>query len=152
MLSSNITESILNIIKGITSTQIFQFGFWFHSAPTSLASVLLPFVVFVSITLFGISIIFYNRWKVGKYPPKNKIFKPLAAGLIIIGIFGLVFTALNWQGISFLGVRIFLLAIFLAALAWFIFFLYLLKKKVPDQTVRYETGLIKRRYFSKKKT
>ncbi len=151
MLSSNITETILNIIKGIKSIQIFQFEFWFRSAPTSLVGVVLPFVVFVLIIFGGISIFFYNRWKVGKYPPKNKIFKPLATGLIIIGIFGLLFTALNWQGISFLGVRILLLALFLAAVAWFLFFLRLLKKKVPDQVVRYETGLIKRRYFTKKK-
>ncbi len=139
------------MIKGITSIQIFQFEFWFHSAPTSLVEAALPFVVFVLVTFGGISIIFYNRWKVGKYPPKNKIFKPLATGLITIGIFGLVFTALNWQGISFLGARILLLALFLVAVAWFLLFLRLLKKKVPDQVVKYETGLIKRRYFTKKK-
>ncbi len=151
MLSSNITESILNIIKGITSIQIFQFDFWFHPAPTSLIEAVLPFVVFVLITFLGVGALFYNQWKVGKYPPKNRIFKPLATGLIIIGIFGLIFTALNWQGISFLGMRIFLLAPFLAAVAWFLFFLRLLKKEVPDQVVKYETRLIKRRYFTKKK-
>jgi hypothetical protein len=139
MLSDNITETILNVIKDITSIQIFQFEFWFRSNPTNLIAFLVTFVVFSAIVLFGASILIYNR-----------IFKSLATGLIIAGIFGQIFTALNWQGVSFLGVRFFLLITFLAALGWSLFSLFLLRRKVPDQAVKYETGLIKRRYFSKK--
>jgi hypothetical protein len=146
----NITETTLNIIKGITSIQIFKFDFWFQSNPTDLISFFVTFIIFLGVTFFGVGVLVYNRWKIGNYPPKNKILKPFGIGLVITGAFGLFFSVLNWQGVSFLGVRFFLLGIFLVGVVWFLFSLALLKRKAPDQVVKYETGLIKRRYFSKK--
>ena len=144
------TETILNIIKGITSLQFFQVEYWFRSESATLQGVLLPAITFLLIFLSGIILIIYNQRRIGHYPPKNKILKPAGIGLIISGITGAAFTFFTWQGVSFLGVRAFLLVIFMASIAWVVFNLNLYRKKVPEQSVKYEAGLIKQKYLRKK--
>ncbi|HEX7456384.1 MAG TPA: hypothetical protein VF303_02870 [Candidatus Nanoarchaeia archaeon] len=145
------TITIHNIIKGIIGIQILQIDYWFRSKPDTLQGVLLPTIVFFLIFLVGFILIIYNQRGIGYYPPKNRIFKPAGIGLIIMGLAGAAFTFFTWQGVSFLGVRAFLLVIFLASVAWASYSLYLYRKKVPEQVVRYEASLIKQKYFSKKK-
>jgi len=128
---------------------ILRFEFWFRSSPNQIEQMILPVILFTLIFLIGFAAIFYNQKIIGNYPPKNKIFKPAAIGLIILGLTGLVFCLLTWQGISFLGVRFFLLVIFLLALFWSVAFIYLYQKRVAKEIIKYETRLIKQKYFKK---
>jgi len=144
------SETIQSITKGLKSTQFLQPNFWFRNpGAASLDEAIFILTLFVIIFLLGVLILIYNRWQVGIYPPKNKILKPGGIGLISFGSTGLVFSLFRWQGIDFLGVRFILLAVFLASLAWTVFFLFLYLKKVPEQAVEYETRLIKKKYLSK---
>jgi len=90
-----------------------------------------------------------NRFKIGHYPPKNKIFKPAGIVLIIIGASGGVFSLFRWQGIDFLGVRAPLLLIFIAALSWSVYIFFLYRARVPNQSVDYEARAIKKKYLAK---
>lgn len=139
-----------NIIKGINIEQIIQIEFWFHNpGPASLGELIFWLTVFSSTALVGFLILLYNRYKIGYYPPKNKIFKPVGIGLVIIGAFGEVFSLFRWQGIDFLGVRAILLLIFVAVLSWSIFFVLIYRKRVPSQSMAYEARAIKKKYLSK---
>jgi len=149
MLNSNAIKTITNIIKGITSVQQLHFNYWFRNpGPAGFKDVLPPLVFFVLIIIAGIAMLVYNRWRVGRYPPKNRIFTPAGVGLIILGISGVAFTLMRSQGITFLGVRFFLLAHLIAVAALFLYFLYQYKKRLPSEAVKYEADALKRKYLS----
>lgn len=140
----------LNIIKDIISIQQLQPSYWFRNPGPASFKDILPVLAFFTLIIFtGVLLLIYNRWKIGRYPPKNKIFKPAAIGLILLGISGVVFTLLRSQGITFLGVRFFLLIFILASLLWILYFFYLYRKRLPREIVKYEARALKQKYFSK---
>lgn len=139
-----------NIIKDINIEQIIRIDFWFRNpGPASLGELVFWLTLFSFTFIFGISILLHNRFRIGHYPPKNKILKPTGIGLVIIGAFGEVFSLFRWQGIVFLGVRAILLFIFLAAISWGVFFVFLYRKRVSNQSVEYEARAIKKKYLAK---
>lgn len=139
-----------NIIKGTNIEQLISLNFWFRNpGAASLEEFIFILAASTIITLLGVLVLVYNRRVVGTYPPKNKILKLGGIGLVGFGFSGAVFSLFRWQGIDFLGVRFILLVIFLTGVAWAIILLYLYRKNVPDQVVRYEANLIKRKYLSR---
>ena len=139
-----------NIIKDINIEQIIRMDFWFRNpGPASLGELVFWLTLFSFTFILGISILIYNRFRIGHYHPKNKILKLTGIGLVIIGAFGEVFSLFRWQGIDFLGVRAILLFIFLAAISWGVFFVFLYRKRVPNQSVEYEARAIKKKYLAK---
>ena len=120
------------MLKDINIEQIIGTEFWFRNPGlASLPEILFWLSLFSLITIIGIAILLYNRYKIGHYPPKNKIFKPAGIVLIVIGAFGEVFSLFRWQGIDFLGVRAILLLIFIAALSWGVYIFFLYRARVP---------------------
>ena len=139
------------MLKNINILQFLTFEFWFRNAgPASLGETAFWLVVFFLTIASGILALFYNRFVIGRYPPKNKILKPAAIGPIISGGVGVIFVSFRWQGIDFLGARAFLLLIFIASLVWVATFVYRYRKKIPDESIKYEAGLIKQKYLSGK--
>lgn len=139
-----------SIIKGINIQQIIGLEFWFRNSElASVAELIFWLSIFFIIITTGIFVLLYNRFGVGHYPPKNRIFKPAAIGLIVIGFVGVVFSSFRWQGIDFLGARVFLLVTIVAAIVWVAIFYNLYRKKIPDESVKYEAGILKQRYLSK---
>lgn len=139
-----------NIIKDINMEQIIKIEFWFRNpGPAVLAELIFWLTIFSLTTLGGITLLLYNRFKIGHYPPKNKILKPTGIGLVTIGVFGEVFSLFRWQGIDFLGVRAILLVIFLVAMSWSVFFVFLYRRRVPNKSVAYEARAIKKKYLAK---
>jgi fatty acid desaturase len=128
-----------------------QREFWFsNTGPANLAEILIIAALFGLIFITGVALLSYNRWKIGSYPPKNKIFKFLGSGPVYTGLFGFIFLFFRWLGIDFLGARFFPLIIVVISAVWVLFFAYLYRKKVPDEVIRYETKLVKKKYLSKK--
>jgi hypothetical protein len=143
---------MLNIIKGIKSIQQLQFTYWFHnpgSASFKSLGILVPLIIFTLFVLSGISLLFYNKFKVGNYPPKNRILNPVGVGLVAIGLSGLVFTLMRSQGISFLGVRFFLIVHVLVAVLWVSYYSYLYFKRLPGEAIAYEAAALKKKYLAK---
>lgn len=139
-----------NIFNGINIEQFVNLEFWFrNSGLASVVELIFWLSIFFIIVTTGIFGLLYNRFIVGRYPPKNRIFKPVAIGLIVIGFVGVVFSSFRWQGIDFLGVRAFLLVTIVAAVVWTALFYNLYRKKTPDESVKYEAGLLKQKYLSK---
>jgi len=139
------------MLKNINIAQFFGLGFWFRNAgPASYSETAFWLVVFLLTIASGIMGLLYNRFVIGRYPPKNKILKPAAIGPITGGAVGVIFVSFRWQGIDFLGARAFLLLIFIASLVWVATFVYRYRKKIPDESIKYEAGLIKQKYLSGK--
>ena len=150
IFNHSLIKTILNIIKSILSIQQLHFNYWFRNpGPASLKDVLPLFVFFTLTILAGVTLLVYNRWRIGRYPPKNKIFRPAGIGLVILGISGVGFTFMRSQGITFLGVRFFLLIFVLATLVWILYFSYLYRKKMPAEVVKYEAKSLKQKYLQR---
>ncbi|OGY26525.1 MAG: hypothetical protein A2Z24_00175 [Candidatus Woykebacteria bacterium RBG_16_44_10] len=138
------------MLKNINIPQFLTLEFWFRNAgPASLGETGFWLIVFLLTIASGIMGLLYNRCVIHHYPPKNRILKPAAIGLIVSGGVGVIFSSFHWQGINFLGARAFLLLIFIASLVWTAVFVYLYRKKIPGQSIKYEAGLIKQKYLSK---
>lgn len=138
------------MLKDINIEQIVGIDFWFRNPGlASLGELIFWLATFSFIGLFGVTMLLYNRFKIGRYPPKNRILKPAGIGLIIIGALGEAFSLFRWQGIDFLGVRAILLFIFIAAIAWSVYFFILYLRRVPNQSVDYEARAIKKKYLAK---
>jgi hypothetical protein len=141
---------IQNILNSIDVLQLFRLEFWFRNpGSASVSEFAFWLVVFIATILLGVLIFLFNKVRIGYYPPKNKILKPASAGFLIIGAVGIMFSLFRWQTIDFLGVRAPLLLTIIAALAWGAFFLYSYRKKVPDQSVKYETIRLKQKYLAR---
>ena len=139
------------MLKNINIEHFFGLEFWFRNAgPASLGETAFWLIVFLATIALGTLGLLYNRLVIGRYPPKNKILKPAAIGPIISGGVGVIFVSFRWQGIDFLGARAFLLLIFIASLVWVATFVYRYRKKIPDESIKYEAGLIKQKYLSGK--
>ena len=139
-----------SIFKGVNIQQIIGLEFWFSNGGlASVAELIFWLSNLFTIIAAGIFGLLYNRFVIGHYPPKNRIFKPAAIGLIVIGFGGVVFSSFRWQGIDFLGVRVFLLVTIVAAIVWAAIFYNLYRKKIPDESVKYEAGILKQKYLSK---
>lgn len=152
ILNNEIIKHIFSIIKGITSIQLLQLSYWFHNpGPVDFMArgVLIPLLLFALIIFIGIGMLLYNKFKIGRYPPKNIIFKDCGIGLLIIGISGEVFTLMRSQGINFLGVRFFLLANLLLALGFAAYYLRLYLKRLPAEILKYEANALKKKYLAK---
>ena len=140
-----------NITKVINIEQIISVEFWFRNPGlASAAELTIWLALFSLVILLGISILLFNKIKIGHYPPKNKILKPAGIGLILTGPTGVIFSLLRWQGIDFLGVRAILLIIFIVAIGWILTFSYLYCKKIPEASIKYEAKQIKKKYLSDK--
>ena len=139
-----------NIIKDINIEQFIQVEFWFRNpGPASLGEFIFWLTLFSATFLFGISIFIFNKFKIGHYPPKNRILNPAGIGLIITGIFGEIFSLFRWQGIDFLGVRAVLLLILIASFFWISYIFFLYRHRVPNQSIDYEARAIKKKYLGK---
>jgi hypothetical protein len=152
MLNNNYIKSLTNIIKDIISIQIIQPAFWFRNqgAASFLSVEILGCLIFFGMVfLLGVFILAFNRWRFKNYPPKNKIFGPVGAGLLGFGVAGIVFTLIRSQGVSFLGARIFLLVFTLASIVWALYFIRRYFRDLPAQIVKYEAGALKKKYLSK---
>ncbi|MEX0621951.1 MAG: hypothetical protein WD187_03110 [Candidatus Woykebacteria bacterium] len=138
---------MLNTIKDIP---FLQFAFWLRNPGVgSISELILLLGIFFVIVVLGIAFLVYNRIVVGHYPPKNKIFRPLAVGLLILGSLGAIFSLFRWQGIDFLGVRAFELVFVLISAGWVAFFLDQYRRNIPQQSIEYEAKMIKKKYLAK---
>lgn len=148
-MSTPTTQNITNNIRSFLESQL---SFWFRNpGPASLAELLIIIFIFSFIVILGATSLIYNRWKIGDYRPKNKIVKPAGVGLVYIGLSGLITTLFRWQGIDFMGARFFPLLFFTFAIVWIGFFAYLYQSALPTEIIKYEAGLVKKKYLTKNK-
>ena len=129
--------------------EILKLQFWFQlTGPASLVETLITGVVFVVVFLLGILVLLYNSRLA--YPPKAKFLKPLGLGLLVFGLFGMVFVPLRALNVQFLGVRFFPLLFFVSALAWTSYFSLLYKRQIQNEILNYESRQLKKKYLNKK--
>jgi hypothetical protein len=129
-----------------------QFDFWFKNPGGLDVQQAMPiFAIFVVYFMFGLFVLIYNKFFIGNYPPKNRIFEPAAIGLMLLAINGLLFAFFRYQGVTFLGLRFFLILAIIAPLIWLSVFIYLYWKRVSQETVNYEARALKSKYLRRSK-
>lgn len=153
ILSNNIIKTITNIINDTTSIQFLQPKLWFSNpgaASFTNLEILSCLGFFVGALIVGVFVLVIDRWRIGNYPPKNRIARPAGWGLFSFGLTGILFTLIRSQGISFLGARIILVGLALSSVVWCIYFLRRYFKDLPAHVVEHEARALKRKYLAKR--
>jgi len=105
-------------------------------------------VVVFLLLLFGF-FFWWNKFKIGKYPPKNKFFRGVFWWLIGLEIFTLFLIFSRGLGLRFLSARFWWLVLLIIGVFSLIFNLYVYVKQLPTKIKNYEAYLLKKRYLPK---
>jgi len=150
MLSNKVIRILSSITNNVASIQQLQVGYWFGVQQAPNLQSTLPVISFFAIAfLLGAATFFYNRLIIRQYEPKNRVLQPFSIGLIVLGLSGAGFTFLRYLRVSFLGTRFFIAVFVIIILVWSSYFIYLWRKKVPSEIIKYETRIVKKRYLRK---
>ncbi len=125
-------------------------NFWFDPRPAftlKFFTISASFVIFL-LLLAGF-FLWWNKVKIGKYPPKNKFFQGVFWWLLGLQIFGFFLIVFRSLGLRLLSARFFWIIFLIVSVFILIFNLYIYFKKVPQKIKIYEAYLLKRKYLPK---
>ena len=124
--------------------------FWFKKPVATGLEILLELLFSALVIVLGSGFLAFNKFKIGKYPPKNKIIKRFGLGFIYFGAIPLVITVLIALGVSFPGIRLAFLLVGTFCVLWLSYFFYLYNKKIKNEIVNYEAKLLQKQYLPKR--
>jgi hypothetical protein len=106
-------------------------------------------ILSVLFIISGVIVSWYNRRKLGKYPPKNKFFKKVFLTSEIMGLSILALLFFRYEGIFPLSSRLIPLGFFSLSLIWLGYLGYYRWFRFPEEVNRYESWLLKQKYLPK---
>ena len=112
----------------------FTISYLFESRPEPDSLLLLILASVFCVSLIGSGIVWLAlARKAATLPPFEPIRARLTNLLFMTGLVGLFLVFFRWQGIAFLGSRIWLLLWLVVILVWFVRLVIYLLKKFPDE-------------------
>jgi len=128
-------------------------AFWFrNSGPASSFELVFWSGFFLIQVVLALGIFIYGKYVVKNYPPKQKFLNSVFLILLLFGLSGFLFVPLRTLSPNFLAMRAIPLFVWLIGLFWSGLLLYRYFKKTPSETLKFETRVLKERYFKKTKS
>lgn len=149
---SNIQKVRFNISDYSIDFHKFSQDQYFTVIPSSNFKFFLPVILLgFSLLALGGFLFWFNKKKIGFFPPKNAYLKKL---FLTCQIYGLAFLAIlffRYERIPTLSTRLFAIIFFLICLLWLGYLGYFYIQKLPLQIRKYESWLLKQKYLPKSK-
>ena len=134
----------------INWTEFTDLNFWFDPRPdfTLKFFIISAVLVVLLLLLFGF-FFWWNKFKIKKYPPKNKFFQGVFWWLLGLEFFALSLLFFRSLGLPFLSVRFLWLVFLIIGVFALLFNLYIYFRKLPKKIKTYEAYILKRKYLPK---
>ena len=144
-------SDIATSASNISNSGIFNLSYWFgNPSGLNFLKIVLVTVVVISVLVCALAA-FLAPWRMKLTPPQKKFFNKIGWYLLAFTLIGWLLLTARVFSVPYLSIR-FLWVVWFLVLAVFCYFqgrFYL--TNMPKQTAQYQSYLLKKRYFPRKK-